>query len=89
MNKTPLHPIYCKPGQVFEYGEARKKKLELELVVKDSGWDVLWLCPTCGKFWEATSEGRYEEHEYLTCLEDEEVLLRWPEEYKKYRGKQK
>lgn len=80
---------HCRVGERLKDKQVDEKRQHLELLVKDSGWDILWRCPQCGKFWEATSEGRYEEREYLTCLEDEEVRLRWPDEFKKHCGQQK
>jgi hypothetical protein len=77
---------HCKAGQVLEGKEAREKKLELETVLTDGGWPVLRRCFRCGGYWESTWEGRYAEREYLTCLEDEEVTLRWGDQLRERKS---
>ena len=77
---------HCKVGEVLEDKQARERKLILKPVIVEHGWTLLWKCPTCGKYWESRWEGRYDECEYLTCLEDEEVSLRYAD---KISGKQK
>lgn len=68
---------HCKVNTVLKDNEVDQKKTTLKLLVRDGGWAVLWQCPLCDRYWEATWEGRYAEREYLTCLEDEEVRLRY------------
>ena len=83
MNRNKEH---CKLGETLEDREAREKKSSMELIAEDYGWDVLWKCRICGKYWEAKYKGRYAEDEILTCISEEEVNLRYAD---KIRGKQK
>ncbi len=70
--------MHCSPGEILQGSAARAQKANLQAIVLESGWPLLWRCVECGGFWESRYEGRYDEREYLTCLEHAEVRQRWP-----------
>lgn len=69
--------MHCEPGEEIRGEALIEKKDSLEPAVSEHGWILLWRCPEDGRYWESRYVGRYDESEYLICLEKHEFKERW------------